>query len=126
MTLRVALAAAAIVLVTWRTGGAEDATPRLEVSTPRAPIRSLAGAASPALTEPRRSTPSAAAARPGGVGRTIRVTQPPRANASRQFVFRDRTERAAPAAPLPLAQRRAAVEAYRQSLVVAKGASRQR
>jgi hypothetical protein len=58
-------------------------------------------------------------ARPSGpVRRTVTLTPPETENTSSEFRFRDATDRTetAPRAPLPLSQRQAAVEAYRQSL----------
>jgi hypothetical protein len=107
---------------------------RLEVSTPAAPVRMRAENAqrlveqlhgvTVAPTAGATAQPERRGAPPGGgVSRTIAVKPPEMTNTSTHFQFRDVTERSEPhAAQFSLVQRRAAVEAYRQSLARPQGA----
>jgi hypothetical protein len=101
---------------------------QLEVTRPPVPAQMLApdaralarrlGTAQPAAV-PRAPRPS------GGGVRTITVPRPRVANPTPSFVFRDVTDRTPkPAVQLSPEQRRAAVDAFRQSLAKRKGARR--
>ena len=114
---------------------------RIETSTPAVTQRVLAKEALRYLeqlgitvTPPTSAPPGAAAMAPvlaapvdaGGISRTIAVEAAPAVNASPLFTFRDVTVRGAgdSAAVVPMTARRAAVEAYRQSLAREGAATR--
>jgi hypothetical protein len=116
----------------------------LEASAPPAPaqmraedaallLQQLRGAAEAPAPQVAPQAPPAPAIVPqvppaahgsGGVSRTISVEPPEVVNHSAQFLFHDVTDRAATVPKLPLAERRAAVEAYRQSRVTQRGTVR--
>lgn len=113
---------------------------RLEASAPAVTTRMLAEDAllyleqlGIGVTPPTTSPPAPAAAAPvapapageNGVSRTITAEAAPAVNGTFRFVFRDVTARTddAGAALVPMAERRAAVEAYRQGLAK-EGAAR--
>jgi hypothetical protein len=113
-------------------GGQETAPalgPRqIEVNRPPVPAQMLAPDAR-ALARRLGSAQAAAvppAPRPSGGGvRTITLPRPPVANPTPSFVFHDVTDRTPkPAVQVSPEQRRAAVEAFRQSLAKGKGARR--
>lgn len=101
---------------------------RVEVSTPEAPAQMRAedaqrlreGLGLPPVPPAPRATqarqPQSVARPVGGTSRTILVESPSVVNRSPQFQFRDVTTRGATAPSLSLAERRATVETYRQSL----------
>jgi len=96
---------------------------RIELSTPGEPIRMLTEDAQHLVDRLGQglavSTPEPPA---GGVSRTIMLEAPPVVNGSAKFVFQDATPRAEEArTTIPLAERKQAVEAYRQTLVRARG-----
>ena len=107
----------------------------IEISAPEAPMQMRAEDALHLLRElgiPTTATaPQAAPAPPvaappsTGVSRAIHVEPAEVVNHSPQFKFKDVTERAESQSPtLSMTERHAAVEAYRQSLVKAGGATR--
>jgi hypothetical protein len=100
---------------------------QVEVTTPSVPVQMLAPDAR-RLLERLGSAPVATLppARPSGGGsRTITLPHTPVANPTGEFLFRDVTDRTEKVAVvIPPEQRRAAVEAFRQSLVKRKGGRR--
>ena len=101
-----------------------ETTPeRVELSTPGEPIRMLTEDAR-RLVERLQQGASVPAPEPSssGVSRTITLEPPAVVNGSAKFVFQDATPRAEEArVTIPFAERREAVEAYRRSLVRARG-----
>ena len=95
---------------------------RVVVTAPEAPLRMLPDDARRFLGALRAATPAPRAlpAPPAtGVSRTITLEPPAVANRSSEFLFRDVTERTVPETR-SLAERRATVEAYRQSIAASK------
>jgi hypothetical protein len=127
-----AIAALALALLADRRTAAQEAAPpvapqALEVTAPEEPIRMRAEDA--ARLTARRAAREAAPATPAsrGVSRTVTLDPPAVVNASPRFLFHDATDRsAAERTPLSLAERRANVEAYRQSLAPARRRARDR
>jgi hypothetical protein len=95
---------------------------RIVVTPPEAPLRMLPDDARRFLGALRAAAPAPPALPPPpatGVSRTITVEPRAVANRSSEFLFRDVTERTVPATR-SLAERRAAVEVYRQSIATSK------
>ena len=133
MTHRVLVLLALVSVVAGgRSTGAQEAAPPLapqsfEVDAPEEPIRMRAGDA--ARLSARHAAPAAepAASAPRGVSRTVTLDPPAVVNGTPRFLFHDATDRsAADRAPLSLAERRANVEAYRQSLAPTRRRARPR
>lgn len=126
-----ALLALAVALSGAPPSAAQEAAPPLtpqsvEVSAPEEPIRVRAEDAA-RLIEQNRAQAAAepATPAPASTSRTIALEPPAVVNGSRQFIFTDVTDRnETPRTPLPLAERRANVEAYRQSLARPRGRGR--
>jgi hypothetical protein len=128
VTLRriLALVALAGVFLRAHPTEAQEAAPAVapqsvDLTAPEEPIRMRAGDA--ARLSARHAAPAAEPATPatGGVSRTVTLDPPAVVNGSRRFLFHDATDRsAAERTPLSLAERRANVEAYRQSLAPAR------
>jgi hypothetical protein len=105
----------------------------IEISTPAAPAQMRAEDARQLIEQlgiaPQTAVPAAPLIAPGssaqrsaGVRRTIPVKSSPVVNNSTYFQFRDVTERAHTVTPeRSMAERHAAAEAYRQSLVNPRG-----
>ncbi|MCK6556341.1 hypothetical protein L6Q96_17435 [Candidatus Binatia bacterium] len=103
------------------------ATSRLLSEDAHRYLQQLGIATAPTTTAPTAPDPAPPPPPPpadaGGISRTIEAETAPAVNASPLFRFRDVTERdGAGSAIVPRAERRAAVEAYRQSLA-GKGAA---
>jgi hypothetical protein len=100
---------------------------QVELTPPSVPVQMLAPDARRLIerlgTAPAAVTPAPRAS--GGGSRTITLPHTPVENPTPEFLFQDVTDRTEKVAvEIPPEQRRAAVEAFRQSLVKRKGARR--